>query len=99
MKSRTILAHALRREGFVRDGADRDPLLYVARIDGRQVDVQLWSDGKHRASNALRVEGDDNCWRWSTPPTPFETLDEMRAALEHEWKRMDHPPAPGVEYR
>jgi hypothetical protein len=81
---------ALKKDGFAKRWDDRSKVNgrvaeYFKVVGERDVGVQLWSDGGHRVSHMLGG-------RMSTPPTPFADIDGMRAAVQHELRRNDHPP-------
>jgi hypothetical protein len=84
-KERRPFVRELEAQGFVRDGNSRDPLMLVKTVGEREVTVQLWKDGKHRASHMLGGRG-------STRPTEFWSVEGMKAAVERELIRTDHPP-------
>lgn len=91
--SRTPFTRYLAKLGFKRVDSTKDPLIYEMAdwgTRGRRVDVQLWRDGGHRASNVIGT--DETHWRESTVPTNFSTVAEMDDAIAHEWTRKDHPP-------
>lgn len=78
----------LKRLGFQRDPKWRhlrNPLLYVKVVGPRELDVQLWRDGRHRASHSLNG-------RMSTYPTEFAKVAQVRAAVYRELTRLDHTP-------
>lgn len=82
-------AKVLRSAGFVKDfdsveGGGR-VVQFVNTIGERRVEVQLWYDGRHRASHMLNGRG-------STYPTPFKTPEEMMNAIRRELTRDDHKP-------
>lgn len=87
--TRLPLTRELHRMGFAREGTDRDPLLYTKVVGARKLDVQLWKDGNHRVSHW--IDGVTPLGRMCTVPTPFHTVDEMRAAFDIELTRTDHP--------
>lgn len=74
--------------GFKREDNSADPLCFFKIVGNRRIDVQLWKDGNHRASNALL--GKAGGWRWSTLPTDFRRFTEMEPAIERERTRTDH---------
>lgn len=82
--SRVPFALKLRALGFDREDNDRDPLTYRKKIGDRFVNVQLWKDGRHRASNYLIGRGE------TTLPTNFTTIEGMLIAIETETSRKDH---------
>lgn len=86
-RRRVVFARALKELGFARDGSERDPLFYVLHDGDRRIEVQLWKDGRHRASHLLRGYG-------TTAPTNFINVPEMRKAIEHERTRTDHKVLP-----
>jgi hypothetical protein len=49
----------------------------------RKLDLQLWGDGAHRVSHWF--DGSMN-----TPPTDFQTVPQMLAAIRHEVTRTDN---------
>lgn len=59
----------------------------------REVNVQLWGDGKHRASNMIYSDRAKRSGRASTNPTEFQSIDGMWQAIMAERFRSDHPPA------
>ena len=83
----------LRKQGFQLDYRDRSGGTTVTefkmRKGDREVRVQFWADGKHRASHGTYrtlkngVEG----YRETTMPTNFRTVPEMLKAVEREWTR------------
>lgn len=94
-RSRLPFARALFACGFVRDGAERDPLYYKRRIGDRTLSVQLWKDGLYRVSHGVHrdlpgtmLEG---CCE-TTTPTVFRTVAQMHAAILTEIARTDHKP-------
>lgn len=94
-RERPFIIRALRKHGFIRDGGPKqDPLIFKKRIGEREVEVQLWGDGYHRASHMVfrplpnGVEGG----RMSTPPTDFGTVVTLFHAIGIELTREDHPP-------
>jgi hypothetical protein len=79
---------ALRTLGFELDSKaqiDGDRIMaFRKRVSpARVVDVQLWSDGSHRASHSLHGS-------MNTFPTDFKTVEGMRRAIEHERTRTDN---------
>lgn len=92
MKFARPLMTELRSQGFKRLWNDRGSkhteavTCYVKLVTDRRVEVQLWgAGGPHRASHFLNG-------RMSTTPTDFQSVDEMKAAIDHELTRVDHPP-------
>lgn len=75
----------LRRLGFKREWRTRDAIQYTKTIGDRKIEVQLWCDGRHRASHFLGN-------RMSTAPTCFSNVGELAHVVEHELTRTDHPP-------
>lgn len=79
---------ALRKFGFSQSYDSRAGGMRVVqfeRTQGRRtLQVQLWDDGKHRATHSLDGIMD-------TAPTNFEGLTEMERAIRIEMTRMDHP--------
>lgn len=79
---------ALRREGFTKEWDSRAGgcrcVQFTRTTDDRKVEVQLWDDGRHRASHFLRG-------RMSTLPTDFANPEEMLGAITREMTRTDHP--------
>lgn len=84
----------LRELGYKRKFADKDVQTYEKQETPiRRVDVQLWFDGKHRASHFFRrKEYESMC----THPTEFETVEGMERAIKRELDRTDHPPTPRI---
>jgi hypothetical protein len=82
----------LRKQGFGFRFRDRSGGTTVTEFSHHRGDrglrVQLWGTGKHRVSHGTyhRINGID-CLHETTPPTDFETLPEMLAAIELEWRR------------
>jgi hypothetical protein len=76
--ARLPFTRALRKLGFKRTDPDRDPLIYEQSRGVMKVTVQLWLDGKHRASNSVDGHHDK-------VPTDFTTLEAMNAAIEVEF--------------
>jgi hypothetical protein len=77
----------LRRSGFVPDwdsvaGGERC-WQWSRTIGDRQVTVQLWGDGNHRATHGIRGSED-------TLPTEFKDTTGMMDAISHEWHRADN---------
>lgn len=60
---------------------------YKKTIDGRDVRVQLWGDGKHRVSHYFN---NGKYTSMSTVPTDFLTVDQMHEAIKIELTRTDH---------
>jgi hypothetical protein len=75
---RLPFTRALRKLGFKRTDPDRDPLIYEQSRGVMKVTVQLWLDGKHRASNSVDGHHDK-------VPTDFTALEAMSAAIEVEF--------------
>ncbi len=100
--SRRPFSAKLKALGFRKDGEvfSRDCLIYkrdeLPEID-REIEVQLWSDGEHRASHWIAhdvrgVDGEVHHFRHMiTTPTGFADVEEMLVAIEHERARTDHP--------
>jgi hypothetical protein len=82
----------LKALGFYRQDTGRDPLVYLKDMGHRRLDVQLWRDGKHRASHWMLFPGDHRRGHQCTLPTDFATIEQMDAALKAEATRNDHPP-------
>lgn len=82
---------ALRKDGFTMLYRDRSGGCTVTEFEKRSTDrkvsVQLWGDGKHRASHMRRINNDDRRWCGKTEPTDFTTLDGMSAAITFEFAR------------
>lgn len=72
-------------EWLLEEPADAECEMWVKETDARKIDVQLWSDGKHRASHMLNG-------RATTPPTYFDTPWQMVLALSIEASRLDQKP-------
>ena len=73
----------LRELGFTRSSAG-DPIIYERHMNGgRLVSVQLWRDGKHRASHRINGHG-------TTLPSDFQTVSEMLGAVRRESSRIDN---------
>jgi len=77
----------LRKLGFKRTYFSRaggcSTAIYKKELSDRVIDVQLWGDGKHRATHWVR--GGQN-----THPTDFVTIEQMVDAIEHESTRRDN---------
>jgi hypothetical protein len=86
--AREIFA-ALRADGFSADFDSRAGgcrmVEWAKTVGERRLEVQLWADGRHRATHWLGG-------RMSTPPTYFTDVATMRAAIARELSRCDHPP-------
>ena len=80
----------LHRLGFRRDGRTRDPLLYVKRVHFRELDLQLWRDGRHRVSHFLVNPRHPYRKRSTTHPTSFTDVPGMKRAIRRELARTDH---------
>src|SRR5258708_6351341 len=82
-------AVVLRPQGFIKSYESRAGGLRIVCFEhlfgNRMVEVQLWGDGKHRASHFLKG-------RMSTIPTYFHPPAEMQEAIQQELTRKDHPP-------
>lgn len=89
--ARAPFQNALRLLGFRRDHVSKDCICYVRENAERALDVQLWSDGAHRASHCMIDPADPRPRRSSTPPTDFATVDGMMVAIITELFRRDHP--------
>ena len=83
---------ALRMDGFTLQFRDRSGgttvTQFAKRIGNRQVKVQLWANGGHRASHGTykRINGCD-CLSETTMPTDFTSLGGMRTTILREFKR------------
>lgn len=83
---------ALRKAGFVgftksyshQEDGKRVLVEYECQLGLREMDVQFWEDGCHRASHMLLGCSD-------TTPTVFYTPEECVAAVTRELTRLDHP--------
>lgn len=80
----------LRKEGFKKDFDSSSGGIRVVQFckdigAGRVLRVQLWADGKHRASHFYHD-------RASTAPTEFYSVQGMHVAILHETMRTDHKP-------
>ena len=89
MKTRSLFfpdhCRALRRLGFKRTDLCRSKVngrlaTYEMTHADRKLKVQLWEDGGHRVSHALKG-------REVTTPTNFRTVEEMGTAINREWTR------------
>lgn len=94
-RSRLKFARALIACGFVRDGRDVDPLIYKLTVGDRELDLQLWKDGRHRVSHMVRRVMPASgllggCM--STYPSEFRTVAQMHRAILIELSRTDHAP-------
>ena len=58
----------------------------------RQVEVQLWEDGGHRATHMLYRDRAKRMGRMTTPPTNFRDIDGMWRAVKYERTRTDQKP-------
>lgn len=58
----------------------------------REVQVQLWASGRHRATHMLYSDRAKRRGRMSTSPTTFMDVPAMWEAVRHERQRTDHPP-------
>lgn len=87
---------SLRRMGFTKDYDSRAGGVRCAQFSKfygqRRVEVQLWGDGKHRATNMIYTDKKKRCGRMSTTPTEFNTVTGMAHAIVREQSREDHPP-------
>ena len=81
--TRVPFTKALRKQGFKRIDAVRDPLIYHKTVGDRKICIQLWMDGNHTASHYLNSV-------MSTQPTKFKTVNEMYFAIAEELARNDH---------
>lgn len=92
MISRREFAMRLKKLGFRRvHPNDREVLMYE-RYDtdvNRILDVQLWSDGKHRMSH-WRCKADGSKASMSTTPVAFNSCKMLDACIEHERTRTDY---------
>ncbi len=91
---RKAMIASLRRAGFERAWRSAARSCYVLRIGARSLEVQLWDDGRHRASHMLwrpLPDGGEG-GRMSTFPTDFTTLEAMWRAIFREVTRTDHLP-------
>lgn len=82
---RNRMARRLKTLGFRKIYKDYDPLIYGKTVGDRDIEIQLWRDGGHRASHFLNG-------RMSTYPSPFGNVAEMERAIQIEMTRTDHPP-------
>lgn len=80
---RIPFATKLKAMGFIRIGNDKDPIVYGKLEGRRRIEVSLWKDGQHRATNYLRGTR-------STVPSLFTTIAGMHDAIAHERTRSDH---------
>lgn len=87
----------LRKRGFEFCYRDRSGGTTVTEFYARKGDrflrVQFWGDGKHRVSHGTHTKlsnGTEGAHS-TTPPTNFETVPTMLAAIEHEWVRPSLP--------
>lgn len=81
----------LRQMGFKRKYRGyglSSPHVYEKEFSDRTVDVQLWVDGKHRASN-MHDTPYGKRGQMDTYPTDFKTVDGMIRAIEFEASRKD----------
>lgn len=87
-------ARMLRSLGFERRTSSREPIFFELDAGYRRVTVQLWKDGRHRASHMLLNPLDPRLGRGSTFPTEFTTVDGLLAAIVRELSRADHTADP-----
>ena len=86
---RQPLQKVLRDLGFKREFAYNDVVSYRLILIDRYVTVQLWSDGRHRASHMYYGEGNAGKGIGSSRvcPTDFTTVEGMRVAIRYESTR------------
>jgi len=78
----------LRQDGWVKDFEQRstkwNPGVAAFRkvVGDKTLELQLWRDGGHRVSFFRHGS-------MSTAPTSFETVEEMKAAIDYEIARKD----------
>lgn len=85
-------APVLQRLGFKRIFRCRDCIEYQRVERNRRIEVQIWADGRHRASNSIDHKPPKEWWYATTLPTGFGTPDEMEIAISIEAMRTDHKP-------
>lgn len=95
MKYPRELLTELHRQGFKcewrsRGGGD-GCVQYTKTIGDRKLELQLWEDGTYRVSHMYNDLSIPHGGRMSTHPSEFKTVDEMKAAINHELTRNDHP--------
>lgn len=95
--SRRPFILALRRAGFAktldsRAGGCRVAIFEKQVDERRRIYVQLWGDGRHRASHGIGG-------RETTRPTRFTTIDGMHAAIQCETLRTDNLALTDETYR
>lgn len=79
----------LRELGFKRMHRDKDTVTYERRFDnGVQVDVQIWADGKHRASN-MHPSLSGPYAKMDSHPSGFQSIEGMRRAITFERSRWE----------
>lgn len=84
---RNRMQRALTAAGFRREFKCKDCTQYRCSSNSRTVMVQLWRDGMCRVSVAF-VYGEGNQFsQETTPPTSFESVAAMHAAIFHEFTR------------
>lgn len=95
------LLSELQRQGFKRTwrsrSGDCEMIEYTKVVGDRRLELQLWDNGKHRVSHFLNDLDVIGGGRMSTLPSEFQTVSEMRAAIQYEWSRTDHPRRKGVK--
>lgn len=84
MDARSEMMSRLRRLGFTCVSSDRDVAIYAGTVLGVELEVQLWRDGRHRATHWRKYEHGKH---QVTSPTNFTTMEGMISALSHEVTR------------
>lgn len=86
----------LRQAGFKPDGRIQisgiSVRLYKKVTNGKEIEIQLWSDGSHTASHGLRR---GFRYKATTKPTGFSTVSGMLQAIINEASRTDAEPLDG----
>lgn len=88
---------ALRTEGWTQrydsKGGGCRTVEFYKFFGQREVQVQLWGNGMHRATNMLYSDRAKTRGRMCTMPTSFmRDIKEMWNAVDWERRRKDHPP-------
>lgn len=96
MKYPRQLLTELQKQGFKRTDTFRSiypagcVVTYQKTVNDRKLDLQLWGDGNHRVTHWHSFLGNPLSIK-DTPPTEFETLEQMREAIQTELTRTDYP--------
>lgn len=68
---------------------DGDCRIYAKKVGNRTVEVQVYSNGGHRASHMTHHKDNPNRQRSKLPPTEFNDIESMIEAIEYEYIRPD----------